>query len=201
MPPKPGSEFAASASGGEADLSRLLADAARGDEEAWRAIVGLYARRVFALAKSRVRQAELAEEVTQSVFCTVAAKLGQGGYTEQGRFESWLFRVAVNRVRDEIRRVRRHAAPTDPEQFSGVAAPREPGRENADLGPLREAMEALTPADREIVELRHHAGMSFNQIAEVLDEPLGTLLARHHRALKKLKDTIGGRSAAREEQA
>ena len=45
-------------------------------------------------------------------------------------------------------------------------------------------------ADREVVELRHHGGLSFNQISDMLKEPLGTVLARHHRALKKLKDLI-----------
>lgn len=48
---------------------------------------------------------------------------------------------------------------------------------------LKRAMD-LSEADREIVELRHHGGLSFKQIADVLGEPMGTLLARHHRALK-----------------
>jgi len=56
---------------------------------------------------------------------------------------------------------------------------------------LRRAMALLPEADREIVELRHHVGMSFKQMADLLDEPLGTLLARHHRALRKLKMLMG----------
>jgi RNA polymerase sigma-70 factor (ECF subfamily) len=50
----------------------------------------------------------------------------------------------------------------------------------------------LSESDREVVELRHHAGMSFKSMAELLEEPIGTLLARHHRALKKLKDLMSG---------
>ena len=57
---------------------------------------------------------------------------------------------------------------------------------------LKRAMETLSDADREIVELRHHGGLSFKQIADVLGEPMGTLLARHHRALKKLKEMMEG---------
>ena len=178
------------------ELSTLLARAAGGDESAWRKIVGLYARRVFALAKSRIRRPDLAEEITQSVFVTVASKLSTGVYNEQGRFEAWLFRVAMNRVRDEIRRLRRHAAPTDPEQFERSEA-REQGPTQVDesasvlaLPQLRVAMQELSDADREVVELRHHGGLSFNQISDMLKEPLGTVLARHHRALKKLKDLI-----------
>jgi RNA polymerase sigma-70 factor, ECF subfamily len=170
------------------DVAGLLAAAARGDEAAWREVVGRYGRRVYALAKSRCKRADLAEEVTQSVFATVATKLGAGGYVEQGRFESWLFRVAMNRVRDEMRRRARQAAPTDPATFSGVpAAATTSAASGPELDRLRAAMEQLSEEDREVVELRHHGGMSFKQMAETLGAPLGTLLARHHRALHKLR--------------
>lgn len=171
----------------------------------------LYARRVYALARSRLggggRTAasgawstgnDAAEEITQSVFCTIAGKLKGGEYTEHGRFESWLFRVAMNRVRDEVRRRKRQASPTDPENLGNVSGnPRIQGSvsQNVDseqVVALRNALEQLTDSDREVVELRHHAGLSFKQISDMLDEPLGTLLARHHRALKKIKDIMTG---------
>lgn len=180
-----------------ADLAELLGRASVGDQEAWRKLVQLYSRRVFALAKSRVHRADMAEEITQSVFVTVASKLGAGQYVEQGRFESWLFRVAVNRIRDEIRRLRRHAEPTDPDVLAGVAGRPESQhsgtmeREN-ELVRLRSAMASLSDADREVIELRHHAGLAFAEIAEILSEPLGTLLARHHRALRKLRSVLEG---------
>ncbi len=186
------------------DLARLIAGACAGQQDSWRGLINLYSRRVFALAKSRLRRPDLAEEVTQSVFVTVASKLGVdaasgGGYSEQGKFEAWLFRVAVNRIRDEARKLKRHATPTDPEILAGLAgATGQAGNGGGgqsvqlqqELTALRGAMEQLSEADREIIELRHHAGMSFAQIAQMLGEPLGTLLARHHRALRKLKDEL-----------
>ena len=87
----------------------VLSRAARGDEAAWRAIVGEYSGRVYGLLRSQGADPELAEEVTQSVFCTLAAKLPE--YVEGGRFESWLFRIAMNRLRDDARRKRRQAKP------------------------------------------------------------------------------------------
>jgi RNA polymerase sigma-70 factor, ECF subfamily len=178
--------------GSTENIPALLAAAARGDEAAWRDIVQRYARRVFALARSRCQQLDLAEEITQSVFATVAAKLGNGGYTEQGRFESWLFRVAMNRIRDEMRRRKRQAEATDPAVLSGLTREETEHHDStAMLGKLREALTRLPDADRQVIELRHHAGMSFKEMADLLDEPLGTLLARHHRALRKLKLIIG----------
>ena len=59
---------------------------------------------------------------------------------------------------------------------------------------MRRAMGELGDSDREVIELRHHGQMSFKEMAEVLDEPMGTLLARHHRALKKLRGIMDGYS-------
>ena len=67
---------------------------------------------------------------------------------------------------------------------------------------LRAAMERLGDADREVVELRHHAGMGFKEIAALLGQPLGTVLARHHRALGKLREMMGsGESDTGKERA
>jgi RNA polymerase sigma-70 factor (ECF subfamily) len=54
-------------------------------------------------------------------------------------------------------------------------------------------MQQLPEADRLVIDLRHQGGMGFQQMADLLHEPLGTLLARHHRALRKLKALIGRR--------
>lgn len=175
------------ATSGDRDITAVLAAAASGDEDAWRCLVELYGRRVFALAKTRCGSIELAEEIAQSVFVTVATTLGRGGYAERGRFESWLFRIAMNRIRDEMRRRGRRMASGDcaGAEVALPADPPEPHR--GDLESMRRALVALSDADREVIELRHHGGMSFGQMAAMLGEPVGTLLARHHRALRKLR--------------
>jgi RNA polymerase sigma-70 factor (ECF subfamily) len=170
-----------------------LARAADGDEDAWREIVGAYAKRVYGLLRSRGCDQGRAEEITQSVFVTVARVVGQGQYSEQGRFDAWLFRVAMNRLRDDARARKRRqmhelgdAAEAMPAASEPEAAPAE------DFGSLRAALGGLSAADREVIELRHRADMSFNQIAELLGQPLGTVLARHHRALRKLRGVLEG---------
>lgn len=166
----------------------LLAKAARGDSEAWRTLVATYAPRVHGLLAMQCRDDDLAEEITQSAFCTIAVKLSD--YVEIGRFESWLFRIAVNRLRDEMRRRARQARPMDDEPMRAMPARRErtlSAAERETHAKLREAMGRLGDEDRDIIELRHTGGMSFRALSDYYQQPLGTLLARHHRALKKLK--------------
>jgi RNA polymerase sigma-70 factor (ECF subfamily) len=172
------------------DTAPLLARAAAGDAAAWRLLVERFGPRVFAFLRSYTHDSELAEEIAQSVFCTVARKLPD--YVEQGRFESWLFRIAINRLRDEMRRRKKHARPMDTDLLGdvGPAARTEEHASPEELAALREAMEQLSEPDRLVIDLRHQGGMGFQQMADLLGEPLGTLLARHHRALRKLKALI-----------
>lgn len=178
------------------DLTDILADAANGDSDAWTQLVNRYHRRVFAFALSRLRSHDAAEELTQSVFVTLAKNLPtQDGYQEQGKFEAWLFRIAMNRIRDEGRRRTRHARlrPTLENEQAAVQRSREDAGAPTDtdaLTQLRKAISELSDADRAVVELRHHGELSFREIAETLEEPIGTVLARHHRALKKLRNTL-----------
>jgi RNA polymerase sigma-70 factor, ECF subfamily len=173
----------------EEEAIRLLVQrAANGEEDAWRGLVDAYSRRVFAMARSRVHDDDLAEELTQSVFVTVATKLCKDSYNEQGKFEPWLFRITMNRIRDEFRRRGRHAKPTDPSHLQDTRVQHtESETSQPNPAPLRAALEQLNETDREIIQLRHHGQLSFKQISDILNQPVGTLLARHHRALKKLK--------------
>jgi RNA polymerase sigma-70 factor (ECF subfamily) len=124
----------------------------------------------------------------------------------------------MNRLRDEMRRRKRHAISVEDEALRGMrttgstAAPGglgasggsgptghsrgDPAAIDADetddrqLASLRTAMTQLSEADQRIIHLRHNAELSFKQISDVLNQPVGTVLARHHRALKKLKDLM-----------
>ena len=91
------------------DYASLLEEAANGDDRAWATLVRALTPRIHALIVANTRDAELAEEITQSVFVTVAQRVND--YVEQGRFEAWVFRIAMNRLRDEMRRRSRQARP------------------------------------------------------------------------------------------
>ena len=178
------------------DIAGLLERAAAGDQHAWREVIDEFGPRVFGLMRVQCGDPDLAEELTQSTFCTVAAKIADG-YQEHGRFESWLFRIAMNRLRDEMRRRKRHARPTTNEAMAAFikAPPSTEGEaiDQDDRTALARALEQLGAKERQIIDLRHVGGLSFRQIEELLEEPVGTLLARHHRALRKLRGLIENR--------
>ncbi len=183
---------------------QLLASAARGDEEAWQHLVRMYTPRVFGLLARQCGDRELAEEITQATFVKLVVALQQ--YAEKGRFEPWLFRIAMNQLRDEMRRRKRQAShlslaaeedaggdpmemQTDRRRAAGTDGdlPWEHASRAEQIEVLRDAIARLGDADREILTLRHTEGMSFPDIAETLQQPLGTVLARAHRAVGKLQ--------------
>ncbi|MEX2672423.1 MAG: sigma-70 family RNA polymerase sigma factor [Phycisphaeraceae bacterium] len=176
-----------------AQREETLQAAARGDGQAWHDLVHAYTGRVYALLYRQCGSPELAEEITQATFVKIVTELPN--YHELGRFEAWLFRIAVNRLRDEQRRQKRQARPMDfttlpPQavnQGEGAVLPLETMQQQERHDQLNEAVQRLPQADQELLNLRYTAELSFAQIAETLGEPLGTVLARGHRALKKLR--------------
>mgnify|MGYP006271039751 CR=1 FL=1 len=181
-------------------LEATLEAAAGGDETAWRRLIDAYGGRVYGLLYRQCGDPELAEEIAQSTFVKVAQKLD--GYREHGRFEPWLFRIAMNRLRDEMRRRRRQASAVDftdtPPEAIGYAAdeqrhaPDQPAMTAERNQALARALADLPEADRQVLQMRYTAELSYAQIAESLNQPLGTVLARGHRALKKLRKSLDG---------
>lgn len=176
------------------DPAPIVRAAMDGSASAWEHLVKMYARRIYAAAVSRLGDRDAAEEVAQSVMVTVFEHISSGRYVERGQFESWLFRIAMNRVRDAARRRTRDRGRTLRLARESDTTP-DNGAAGDDLGRVREAIAGLPEADREIISLRHHGGLSFASIAELVGEPLGTVLARHHRALKKLRETLVARGS------
>lgn len=172
-------------------LAPFVAAAASGDEAAWRALVEATAPKLHAILRSHCHDEELAEEIAQSTYCTLVQQLSN--YRESGRFEPWLMRIAMNRLRDEMRRRGRQAIPVEGQVLShlaGADSRSTPGTAPEATRTLQAALDGLSEADREVIHLRHVGGMSFKEIAEALETPVGTLLARHHRALLKLKEAL-----------
>jgi RNA polymerase sigma-70 factor (ECF subfamily) len=181
-----------------AGLDEVFRRARRHDPQALNAVVEAYAPRIFGLLYQLTGSRDTAEDLLQETFLRMVRKIGD--YEHRGKFEAWIFRIAANLARDQARRARRRGQPvtldaaTDGDEV-GTAEPadrrqQEPGRrlmQGEASERLDACMRRLTDAEREIVLLRHFSGLSFREIADLLGVPLGTALARAHRALARLR--------------
>jgi RNA polymerase sigma-70 factor (ECF subfamily) len=180
----------------------LLERARRRESAALDLIVQTYSRRLFGLLVRMTDRRDQAEELLQETFLRMVRTIDT--YQHSDRFESWLFRIAANLARDVRRRRRRRGpelslAADDGGSFDDPALldTRLPGPEDGIVAlerreALSRGLQKLTDEQREILALRHEGELSFREIAELLNIPLGTALARAHRALQKLKAEIMG---------
>ncbi|MCL2641452.1 MAG: sigma-70 family RNA polymerase sigma factor [Phycisphaerales bacterium] len=181
-------------------IAELLSRCQAGDKTAWDTLVDAYWQRLFGYALRATSNAELAQDLVQETFLRIVQRLGK--YDDQGKFEAWLFRILVNLVRDHGRSLSRHPTQSTVIESHGerieitddlpakVPAPHEPLHHREDVDALQIALRKLPEGDRQILMLRHFADMPFKDIARTLNCPIGTVLARAHRALGKLRSLM-----------
>ena len=192
----------------QTSLERILERARRHDPAALAALVDAYSDRLYGLLYRLTSSRETAEDLLQETFLRVVRMIDR--YDPSGRFEAWLFRIAANLARDHARQRRRRGTPaaldTVVEPPGGTPAMAAPGVSPAEhllQGELQErlavALARLSVADREILLLRHYSELSFREIADLLEVPLGTALARAHRALQRLRADMTREGMAHDE--
>src|SRR2546425_2450656 len=136
---------------------------------------------------ARCRDADLTAELLQEVaarLVTAAPRL-----TLNGNARGYLFRIAANVWHDHLRRelVRRRAAITLYADEPAIAPPADARLLERELrAAVRRAVGGLPPVQREVVELRHNGGLTFQQIADRLGRPLGTVLTQMRAALARI---------------
>lgn len=137
--------------------------------------------RLWAYLVSLTRDRHRAEDVFQEVF--VKALAAQVDFPDETSARAYLFRSARNATIDDLRRraVRQEASlVADPPAQPERAADRE------EISRLRAALEELSPEERELLAMKYEGQITYAEIAQTRDEPLGTVLSRAHRALRKL---------------
>ena len=181
--------------GGAKTDEALAVEARRGSEEAFRELVERFHRPVYALLVRIVRQPELAEDLAQETFLKAWKALAR--FDPERRFSSWIFKIAHNSALDELRRGGLETVSLDapftaddepPELPADLAAEnpllRTLARESGQV--LERAVARLRPAYRAILLLRFAQEMSYDEIAEVLGLPLGTVKIHLFRARAEL---------------
>lgn len=180
------------------DWKAIIARAQQMDPLAFDEIVDAYAGRLCAFFCRLLGRRDEAEDLTQEVFVRVVQHIDS--YREKGRFEAWLFRIAANLARDRVRHAQTTPGTTslgsedrddlgdvEPGGRMRVALPDRDMQNAEDTDRLQSAIQRLPVAEREVVLLRHYGQLSFAEIAEYTDTPIGTALARAHRGLSKLR--------------
>ena len=164
-----------------------------GDEDAWSALVSTTLRPIYRLCASYAPSAAEAEELTQEVYFKLWENLHR--YRAGSNFMAWAWRVARNLLIDAHRRSRRErsAAWLDPEIIDRLPASEDPHEHTAYRQRLRLIATALRQLPEDLATLilmRDFSGMSYQEIADGLDLPLGTVKSRLNRARLELATAV-----------
>ena len=173
-------------------VSRAVKRAQEGDREALGFLYARYADNVLGYVRSIVHDQHEAEDITQHVFAKLIHVIGK--YEERDvPFFAWILRVSRNVAVDHIRR--QHAIPVEEVRAvddAGGGGPEDRER----MSDLREALAKLPPDQREVLVLRHFAGLSPTEIAERTGRTEGSVHGLHHRGRRALTAELSSRGAA-----
>lgn len=181
----------------------LVTRAQQGSEKAYRELLGRYQRPVFSIIYRMIRDREQAEDLAQETFVRVFNNIDR--YDPRYKFSSWIFKIATNLTIDWIRRKELDTVSIDgsrnavtAEQIEAtsitIASQDENPEELLEAKELGEEIEGaiskLRPEYKAAILLRHVEGREYQEIAEILSLPLGTVKTYIHRGRNELRDQL-----------
>lgn len=180
-----------------ADTDRaLLARLRCGDDRAFTELIRRHQDRVFDMGFRMLGDRQEAEDLAQEIFVTVHKSLAT--FRGDSKLSTWIFRVTKNHCLNRLAYLKRRGGGRTQELAESIEMSGDPGagapdrilerRETQAL--LQRALEGLDEAQRMIVVLRDIEGLDYDEIAAVLDEPLGTVKSRLHRARAALAKVV-----------
>ena len=168
----------------------------KGDNRAFDELLSRTQAKLFTYIMFVVRDHDIADDIFQETFVKVIVKLQQGQYTNSGKFQFWLTRIAHNCIMDWYRQQQgRHIvepnAENDLQKLKG-SAPIDICREmelvnEQVLTDVKKLMEALPASQREVVYMRYYQELSFKEIAELTGVSINTALGRMRYALINMR--------------
>jgi len=166
----------------------------QGKEEAFEHLVNRHKDRAFTTIYLIVKDRDLAHDILQDTFIKAIHTLKSGRYNEEGKFAPWLMRIAHNLSIDHFRKAQRYPHHTLEERgnlendldFSEGSFENEAIKKD-NINKLKALIERLPENQREVLRMRHYAGMSFKDIAESTGVSINTALGRMRYALINLK--------------
>ena len=169
-----------------------------GDRSAISQLIERHSRRVKDYIHMMVKDRDVADDIFQETFIKAVRVIDEGRYTDNGKFLSWILRIAHNQVIDHFRAQRQNKSVSESEAGYDVLGTLKLAERTVEDAMVCEQIERdvralveLLPAEqREVVMMRYYSGMSFKEIAEQTGVSINTALGRMRYALINLRRMI-----------
>ena len=165
-----------------------IARAQDGDRQAFGELVYRYREGVINVVYRMCGDANLADDAAQEAFIRAWQHLPR--YRPRSPFRNWLYRIATNVALDVLRHERESVDIEDVPLIASAIDPEAAVERNERAERVRQAVLALAPASRVVLILREYEALSYKEIAETLDIPVGTVMSRLNYARTQLRETL-----------
>jgi RNA polymerase sigma-70 factor (ECF subfamily) len=173
----------------------LIEGCRRGEPDAFRALFELHKDKVYSIALRYSGEPASAMDIAQDVFLKVFSAIQS--FRGDASFESWLYRLVVNRCFDQKRKLRR-LMPLVDEFLYALRAPDESALDTVMRSELSERVQSvvagLPPEQRMMIVLRYTQSLTYDEIGEILGCSAGTVASRLNRVHKVLERRLGGKN-------
>lgn len=172
------------------DDRQLVERSQAGDLSAFEELVRRHQGRAYAIAYHLLRNREDAQEIAQEAFARAYLHIRE--FRAEAQFRTWLYRILVNLATDLYRK-RKWEAPEEEGEPLSMAAADNPGDDlerKALRQAIRTAVEVLPTDLKTVILLREFEGLSYQEIAQVIRRPIGTVMSRLFHARRRLQETL-----------
>jgi RNA polymerase sigma factor (sigma-70 family) len=167
----------------------------KGEESCFEELIHRHKSKVFAYISLYIRDQALAEDIFQDTFLKVIQSVKSGRYYDNGKFISWVMRISHNLIIDHFRRIKQMNTVSNDNYESDLFNSKKFAENNIEddminhqvKKDIRKMITQLPDDQKEVVILRHYAGLSFKEIAEITDVSINTALGRMRYALINLR--------------
>jgi RNA polymerase sigma-70 factor (ECF subfamily) len=167
----------------------------KGEQSCFEQLIHRHKSKVFAYISLYIRDQALVEDIFQDTFFKVIQSVKSGKYYDNGKFLSWVMRIAHNLIIDHFRRLKQMNTMSADDYESDLFNSKKLSDANVEDNIIRKQIKKdvrrlinqLPEDQREVVILRHYAGLSFKEIADVTDVSINTALGRMRYALINMR--------------
>lgn len=171
----------------------LVKRAQRGDRNAVDALLRENYDVVRAVCHRIIINSSDADDATQNALIAIVRALPS--FDGRSKFSTWVYRIATNAALDELRRIRRRDVPNDDTKFENISVSDATNAVDAQMD-VSSALAQVPEEFRVVLVLRHIADLDYEEIAAVLDIPVGTVRSRLSRGRAQLTEILGNESGA-----